>query len=57
MGWGPNTTVAQLDLGGIDNQITFATAGIPEPSTYAMMGVCLIGMAGYGWRRRKLKAA
>ena len=30
---------------------------VPEPSAYAMMVLGLLGMAGYGWRRRKLKAA
>jgi hypothetical protein len=32
------------------------TTAVPEPSTFAIMGLALIGMAGYGWRRKR-KAA
>jgi hypothetical protein len=31
--------------------------GVPEPSSYAMAGCALIGLAGYAWRRRRLRCA
>ena len=33
-----------------------ASAAVPEPSTFAIMGLGMIGMAGYGWRRRRKSA-
>ncbi len=30
---------------------------VPEPSSLTMFGIGAIGLAGYGWRRRKLAAA
>jgi hypothetical protein len=29
----------------------------PEPATLTMLGIGIVGMAGYGWRRRKTAAA
>jgi hypothetical protein len=34
----------------------FNTA-VPEPSSLALLGIGIAGMAGYGWRRRKLAVA
>ena len=40
------------DVGtGIDN-ITFNT--VPEPATLTLAALSFAGLAGYGWRRRRL---
>lgn len=33
----------------------FVVVIVPEPGSLAVFGMCLLGVAGYGWRRRKLK--
>jgi PEP-CTERM motif len=38
-------------------QLNVQTAAVPEPSTFAIMGIGLIGVAGYGWRQRRQRAA
>ncbi len=37
----------------VDGSSKFSTAVIPEPSTYLLMGIGLIGLAGYARRRAK----
>jgi formylglycine-generating enzyme required for sulfatase activity len=40
------------------NSVGFRVAAVPEPSTLALAGVAISGLAGYEWsRRRKVKAA
>ncbi|MGA2253386.1 MAG: choice-of-anchor E domain-containing protein, partial [Thermoguttaceae bacterium] len=31
----------------------YSPAVVPEPSTFALLGVSIIGLLGYSWRRRK----
>ena len=44
-----------IRFSGIDNIEAFTTA-IPEPSSFALMGLSLIGLVGlvgYGWRKKR----
>ena len=41
-----------LGSGNIDLVVT----AVPEPSTFALLGVGAVGFLGYAWRRRKRKA-
>ncbi len=34
-----------------------ATASSPEPATLSMVGMSIVGMCGYAWRKRKLFVA
>jgi hypothetical protein len=46
-------------LGGIRYCQTFTpidTADVPEPSTFALLGVGALGLLAYAWRRRRLAA-
>jgi len=42
--------------GDFTGTVTLNISAVPEPSTFTNMGLGLLGMAGYGWRRRR-KAA
>jgi len=49
---------ASLPFYGISAELTVpGVATTPEPSTLTLLGIGIAGMAGYGWRRRKLAAA
>jgi hypothetical protein len=37
--------------------IAEVSAAAPEPASMALLGIGIAGMAGYGWRRRKLATA
>ena len=42
-----------LSVGHEGNWAGFQLRYIPEPSTFILFGLGLVGLAGYGWRRRK----
>jgi hypothetical protein len=51
---------AGSDLGYEDEQFVFtnvAAAGTPEPATLSMLGMGIVGMCGYAWRKRKFRCA
>lgn len=38
-------------------EFVLAPAAVPEPGSFALLGMGIVGMAGYGWRRRKAAPA
>lgn len=42
--------------GGVDD-VTLTTTAVPEPNSFALLGIATIGLAVYGWRCRKRKQA
>jgi hypothetical protein len=46
----PSTTTFTTRMG------FFEVTTVPEPSTVALLGIGIAGMAGYGWRRRRAVA-
>lgn len=54
-----NYTRDQGGLGGtgsVSADINFEITSVPEPSSVAMLGLGIAGLAGCGWRRRKIGA-
>jgi hypothetical protein len=51
---GPPTTYND-DIGSLN--VSYTLASVPEPSSVLLIGIGIAGMAGYEWRRRKLRAA
>ena len=36
-------------------QVDFEAAAVPEPSSFALLGLAAVGFGGYRWTRRKRK--
>jgi hypothetical protein len=46
-------TDQSASFGAAGQNLTFGLTATPEPSTFVLLGVCTIGLVGYGsWRRR-----
>jgi hypothetical protein len=43
----------QLSAERVNSHFTGEGAAIPEPSSFALLGIATVGLLGYGWRRRK----
>jgi autotransporter-associated beta strand protein len=41
----------------LNNQITITPSVVPEPSTFALLGIAAIGLCGYAWRRQRRRRA
>jgi hypothetical protein len=48
---GEGTVTEQVPPGGA---LGTGITGAPEPATVTLLGIGILGMAGYGWRRRKV---
>jgi len=46
-------TIGLIDGGSSPDIDGFAPAAIPEPASMTLLGIGLLGMGGYAWRRRK----
>ena len=51
--YGDNNALSKT---GINNIFTTANAVVPEPSTFALLGLGIAGMAVAGYRRRRAVA-
>lgn len=52
-----NSTENLSGFGNYTLNVTMQVAPVPEPTTWAMMGMGVIGMVGIGWRRKRCGAS
>ena len=50
-------TVTVAGIGTATFTATTSTAAAPEPASLTLLGVGAVGLAGYGWRKRRRAAA
>lgn len=51
-----NFFVSAGGAGGSDLYLNYSSTAIPEPGSMLLVALAALGMAGYGWRRRRQKA-